>query len=160
MAGFTPSADAAWATGPVALRADWVVCHGDFGPWNIVWQDTTPVGIIDWDYARPGPQLSDVAYAAEYTSPFRDDAQCLESLRYSAPPDRRRRLELLCAAYGLPACSGVVDAVIRNQRDDIDLVRSLAEQGREPQATWVGEGYLGDLEERLAWSVANRDLFG
>ncbi|MEU2390837.1 hypothetical protein [Streptomyces sp. NPDC007369] len=24
-----------------------MICHGDFGPWNVVWQGHQPVGIID-----------------------------------------------------------------------------------------------------------------
>ncbi|MFJ9104066.1 phosphotransferase [Streptomyces sp. NPDC102405] len=23
------------------------ICHGDFGPWNVVWKGHRPVGIID-----------------------------------------------------------------------------------------------------------------
>ncbi|MEU1710276.1 phosphotransferase [Streptomyces sp. NPDC005706] len=90
-------------------RGDDVVCHGDFGPWNVVWQGIEPVGIIDFDFARPAPRSHDVAYALQYVAPFRDDAECL---RYPAPPDRRARLEDFCSAYGLDSTAGIVDAVI------------------------------------------------
>jgi Ser/Thr protein kinase RdoA (MazF antagonist) len=40
-----------------------VVCHGDFGPWNIVWRDGAPVGVIDFDEVHPGDPSEDVAYA-------------------------------------------------------------------------------------------------
>jgi len=77
-----------------------VICHGDFGPWNIVWVGTTPVGLLDFEYARPGDPLDDVAYACEYFVPFRDDAECLRWLHYPKPPDRRRRISIFAEAYG------------------------------------------------------------
>ncbi|MGI5398324.1 aminoglycoside phosphotransferase family protein [Streptomyces sp. CA-135486] len=159
VADFTPSAGTAWAVGPGAPGGNELVCHGDFGPWNIVWHGNRPVGIIDWDFARPAPRLHDVAYALQYVAPFRDDAECLQWLRYPAPPDRRERLERFCTAYGLSSTDGILDAVINGQREAAELVRRLAERGHEPQATWAAEGYLGELGRRLAWSEASRHLF-
>ncbi|WP_078910855.1 phosphotransferase [Streptomyces sp. NRRL WC-3742] len=95
-------AEADTTAGPVG---DEVICHGDFGSWNTVWRGARPVGIIDGDHARPAPRLHDVAYALQYTVPFRDDAMCLRWLRYPQPPDRRHRLEVFAAACALaPSC--------------------------------------------------------
>jgi hypothetical protein len=158
-AGFSPPRGAAWSVGTGSPCGDEVVCHGDFGPWNIIWQGNQPVGIIDWDFARPAPRLHDVAYALQYVAPFRDDAECLCWLAYPAPPDRRRRLERFCAVYGLSSTAGIVDAVIRRQHGNLALVRRLAEHGHQPQATWLAEGFLTELEDKIAWCEANRHLF-
>jgi hypothetical protein len=40
-----------------------VICHGDYGPWNLVWRDELPAAIIDFDNAYPGDAADDVAYA-------------------------------------------------------------------------------------------------
>ena len=40
-----------------------VVCHGDYGPWNLVWRDGLPVGLIDFDNIYAGDAADDVAYA-------------------------------------------------------------------------------------------------
>ncbi|TQJ53324.1 hypothetical protein FBY34_1049 [Streptomyces sp. SLBN-115] len=49
-----------------------------------------------------------------------------------------------------------VNSVIAGQRVDADLVRRLAEQGHEPQATWAADGLLTELDRRIAWSKAHR----
>lgn len=159
VAGFRPPDGLRWCTGERGPRGDEVICHGDFGPWNIVWQGERPVGILDWDYARPASRLHDVAYALEYVAPFRDDAEALRWLRHREPPDRRRRLELFATAYGLTSTAGLVDAVIDVQRKLVEQVRRLAAQGCRPQVLWVSEGHLDDLGGRVSWSLANRHLF-
>lgn len=157
VAGFRPDEGLKWSTGESG--SDEVICHGDFGPWNVVWQGERPTGILDWDYARPGTRIHDVAYALEYVAPFRDDAECLRWLRYPDPPHRRHRLELFAGAYGLTSTSGLVDAVIEVQWDGIEQVRRLADAGCQPHVDWVAKGVLEELAERRAWSQANRHLF-
>lgn len=150
VAGFRLPRGLRWCTGEAGPGDDQVICHGDFGPWNVVWCGARPAGILDWDYARPAPRLRDVAYALEYVAPFRGDAECVRWLRFPAPPDRRHRLEVFAAAYGLTSTDGLVDAVIDVQRDGIELVRGLARAGFQPQARWVPGGLLDELGERVA----------
>lgn len=40
-----------------------VICHGDYGPWNLVWRDGLPTAIIDFDNAYAGDPADDVGYA-------------------------------------------------------------------------------------------------
>ncbi|MFD6417476.1 aminoglycoside phosphotransferase family protein [Streptomyces sp. NPDC060194] len=148
-----------WCTGESGPTGDDVVCHLDFGPWNTVWDGPAPTGILDWDYARPAPRIHYIAYALEYTAPFRDDGECLRWLRHPAPPDRRHRIELFADAYGLTSTDGLADAVVAAQESGIALVRDLAARGLEPQSRWVAGGYLDELAGRVAWSRAHRHLF-
>lgn len=156
---FHPSPDAVWACDNEDPQNSDLICHGDFGPWNIVWQENQPVGILDWDFAGPGPAIDDVAYALEYAVPFRDDETALRWLCYDRPPNRHRRMELFANAYGLPNTHGLVEQVARRQRLDITRVRSLAERGLEPQATWVRNGYLDQLQTRVNWTEQQHPLF-
>jgi hypothetical protein len=157
--GFRPTAAAGWAACAGTFAPGDLVCHGDFGPWNLVWRGDQPVGILDWDYIRPGRPVYDVAYALEYVAPFRDDRVCLESLRYPAPPDRRRRLELFAGAYGLATAHGLVDEVIAQQHDVWQRARRLAAEGRQPQLTWRETGALDEVAQRIRWSREHRYLF-
>ncbi|MFI5841410.1 phosphotransferase [Catenuloplanes sp. NPDC051500] len=162
--GFRPSAGAVWAAGygagPALDADDEVVCHGDFGPWNLVWHGTRPVGILDWDYAGPGPRRRDVAYALEFVAPFRDDATCLRWLRYPSPPDRARRIRIFASAYRLDGTDGLVDDVIAEQERLVELTRRLAAAGQEPHRTWQCDGVLDEAGRRVDWSRRHRHLFG
>ena len=114
-----------------------------------------------WTGTTPGRRRAehDIAYALEYAAPFRDDAECLRWLAYPRPPDRRHRLELFAASYGLASTAGLVDAVIAVQRDTIEQVRRLAADGQQFQIDLIAEGHLDELRARLAWSQASRHLF-
>ncbi|GLZ77802.1 phosphotransferase [Actinorhabdospora filicis] len=153
--GYRPPPGAAWALdyGP----GD-VICHGDFGPWNAVWHGDEPVGLVDFDFAGPGDRLLDIAYALEFTAPFRSDDEAMTHLRHPVPPDRPRRIELFAEAYGMASTAGLVDAVIARQRLTITHVRQLARRGLRPQRDWVEEGYLAELEQRAVWSERHRVL--
>lgn len=161
VADWRPDHEPVWFTGQRGTGGPGeLVCHGDFGPWNLVWNGTTPVGLLDWEYANPAPPRQDVAYALEYVAPFRDDEECQRWLRYPGPPDRRRRLELFAEAYGLTSTDGLVDEVIAVQQAGVDTVRTLAEQGHERQVAMVANGHLDELRARVAWSEEHRHLFG
>jgi hypothetical protein len=157
--GFRPTAAPGWAGHDGDFGADDLVCHGDFGPWNLVWRGTRPIGILDWDYVWPARPVHDVAYALEYVAPFRDDAFCVQSLRHPGPPDRRRRLEVFAGAYGLTSTAGLVDKVITQQHEVLRRAEGLAARGHEPQVTWRDNGVLDETARRVAWSRAHRHLF-
>jgi aminoglycoside phosphotransferase (APT) family kinase protein len=152
VAGFRPPPDSAWSSRTGGCQPGEIVCHGDFGPWNTVWRGTSIAGLIDFDHARPAPPLFDLAYALEYAAPFRDDEECMRWLRYPAAPDRARRIELLCDAYGVAVPDDVAGLVARQQRTVLSTCEDLARRGIEPQATWIREGYLDVLRNRVRWA--------
>lgn len=157
VANFHPSPDLEWAISPSEPRE--VMCHNDFGPWNIVYDGNEPVGIIDWDFAAPGPRKHDVAYALEYAVPFRDDATTRSWHHFTEVPNRRVRLEVFADAYGLSSTTELVDDVIDRQRLTIAHVEQLAARGLEPQATWSRDGTLDESRRLVAWTEAHRGLF-
>lgn len=48
---------------PLASGRECVV-HGDPGPFNTIFRDGLPVGLIDWDSCGPGARLDDLGYMA------------------------------------------------------------------------------------------------
>jgi Phosphotransferase enzyme family len=156
VAGYRPSHQSVWSSGPGGCGQGEVVCHGDFGPWNGVWRGGKVVGLLDFDHARPAPPLFDLAYALEYAAPFRDDAECLRWLGYREPPDRRRRIEVFCQAYGVAVPGDIVERVAGQQRSVLRLCEALGRQGIEPQASWIREGYLETVRDRIRWTESQR----
>ncbi|WP_374453960.1 phosphotransferase [Nocardioides sp.] len=157
-AGWAPPDDAVFSA-PVAEGGE-VFVNGDPGPWNFVWRDGEAVALIDWDFLHWAPRRSDVAYALRWFAPMRDDDAALGWHHFPKVPDRRARIDAFLDAYGMPADFDVTDAVVSRVRHTIDHMHFLADQGQEPQKTWVAEGAMEkeDLAE-IAWIEENRSLF-
>jgi len=147
---WVPPADAVWGAPPVAGE-DVVLCHGDPGPWNFVWRDGEAVGLLDWDFLHPAPRLDDVAYALLWFAPLRRDELALEWHHFPQVPDRRHRVSVFLEAYGDLPPFDLVDTVTARMQATSDLVRSLAEDGQEPQRTWVADGALERDADEIAW---------
>jgi aminoglycoside phosphotransferase (APT) family kinase protein len=156
VAGYRPNAANVWSNGCCWQSPANILCHGDFGPWNGVWQDHQIVGLLDFDHAHPAPRMFDVAYALEYAAPFRDDEHCIRWLAYEEPPDRPRRIQVFCDAYGIAVPSDVVAQVAAQQREVLEHCADLGGRGIEPQAAWIREGYLDTMRARIAWTESLR----
>ncbi len=152
VAAYRPGPHSEWACGARTCMPGEIVCHGDFGPWNTVWRGEEIVGLIDWDLAGPAPPVFDVAYALEYSAPFRPDDECVRWLRHPEPPARRRRIEVFCDAYGMAVPDDVAAVVAGQQRQTAALCAALGRRGVEPQAAWMHKGCLAQLEARIAWT--------
>jgi len=155
--GFVPLPDADWRLGKRSLLDGDIVCHGDLGPWNSVWRDGYPVGLIDWDSAYPGPVWDDVAYAVWFAVPLRDDDACRDA-GFSAIPDRRHRLGVFSDAYGVPADTDLVAHVLRVQREDHERTVRLGGSGVEPWASFLARGLAEQALRESEWITAHREL--
>jgi hypothetical protein len=69
-----------------------VICHGDYGPWNLVWRDGLPAAIIDFDQAYRGDPADDVGYALRMFVSF--------GFGPWSPEESARRARAALAAYG------------------------------------------------------------
>jgi Ser/Thr protein kinase RdoA (MazF antagonist) len=115
-----------------------VVCHGDFGPWNIVWRDGVPFAVIDFDDVYPGAAADDVGYALRMFVGY--------GFAAAEPEELVRRTRSALAAYGA----------------DFDVAALLEREYNIAEERCRRNDWHRQLE-RLAvergWLVRNRCLF-
>ncbi|XVS63868.1 aminoglycoside phosphotransferase family protein [Actinosynnema sp. CA-299493] len=113
-----------------------VICHNDLAPYNMVFRDGMPVGVFDFDGARPGPRWWDVAYTAYCLVPF--------SPEFGGVREQRRRARLFGEAYGLPV-AGMGRWVLARLEDMVAMIRERPEFRRQREEGHEGY-YLGHIE--------------
>ncbi len=138
--GWEPPPGAVFCAPDVESGAETVWCHGDVGPWNMVWEGDEAVGLIDWDFLHRGPRLDDVAYALQWFTPARDDDMALTWHHFPTVPDRAARVRIFLQTYGGLPSFDVAEAIATRMEATTAMELSLAEAGVEPQRTWVAEG--------------------
>lgn len=129
-----------------ALEPVEVICHGDFAPYNCVLDGDRFVGTFDFDHARPGPRMWDVAYAvyrwAPLTRPGSADA-------HGTPQEQAARLELFCERYGVSP-AGLPETVEARLHHMVGFMRAQAAAGSAAFAGHLAAGhhlqYLGDAD--------------
>jgi aminoglycoside phosphotransferase (APT) family kinase protein len=119
-----------------------VVCHGDFGPWNLVWIDDRSATIIDFDNAAPGQRLDDIGYAL------------WKHLNLGLLPldvhEQARRIHVAAIAYGVAETADVVDAIDHAQERMEDGLALISPSSHRDAA-------LAQLGEERAWLRANTE---
>ena len=103
-----------------------VICHNDFAPYNLVERDGRLAGVIDFDFASPGPRVWDLAYLAYRIVPFAEDAAGADGLH------REHRLSQLIDTYGMSfEAADILDVMVRRLDDLAAFTRRRAlETGR------------------------------
>ncbi len=133
--------------GPAQLEPAHVVTHGDLGPWNMIEQDGQFVGVIDWDLARFGDPLDDLAEAAFELGPLRENRDMLGG--HVTTEAVRARVEALCLGYGKVSVDDVLRHVEPFLQRRIDEMTELAADGREPFVALAEAGNIEALRDDL-----------
>ncbi|NYI70691.1 Ser/Thr protein kinase RdoA (MazF antagonist) [Naumannella cuiyingiana] len=87
-----------------------VVCHNDFAQYNLIFTDDDHhrlSGVIDFDFASPGPRLWDLAYLAYRLVPITGEEQ-----HPFGDAEVRHRVRALLDAYGSPATEAELRSMI------------------------------------------------
>ncbi|GGD43147.1 phosphotransferase [Microbacterium faecale] len=123
-----------------------VICHNDFSPHNLAFDDGMIVGAIDFDMCSPGPRIWDIAYFATRMVPLTGEPPV------GAPTGRdvSRRIQLLIDAYGSDAGSipltvdAVVQVAIRRLYQLADFSRAKADELSKPELRDEADEYDRD----------------
>jgi Ser/Thr protein kinase RdoA (MazF antagonist) len=143
-----------WMTETRTPASGEIICHGDFGPHNLIWRGEDIVGVIDWEWAYSGPAIEDVAFAAWQAVPLRNDADVLQ-VGFTVVPDRRERLRMLLTAYGRFTAAEIVTNVLAVQDKTFEDMERLGRQGIEPWKTYCEMGLRERNRRDHAWLLDN-----
>jgi Phosphotransferase enzyme family len=156
--GFVPTDDAAWAyVYPDSTKHE-VICHNDFAPYNFIYRDETPVAVIDFDLAGPGPRLRDVAYGVYWLTPLSFHSN--DQIAFAETDLRMgsRRLKLFCAAYGITPSIDLLDMIdeVLAFMGDETAMRAIV--GPTAAAKLEREGHLAHWQQESASFQAHRKI--
>ncbi|WP_166350994.1 phosphotransferase [Phytoactinopolyspora limicola] len=87
-----------WVDHHVAGTTNEVICHWDAAPYNIVYQGSRAVGLIDFDHAGPGRRIDDIAYLAYRLAPLCADTN-LNAGGWDTTVNRLGRLRRILRRY-------------------------------------------------------------
>lgn len=88
-----------------------VICHNDFAPYNMVFQNGLPVAVFDFDLAGPGPRLRDLAYLTYWLAPLSFTAGDMQDASEAEVNGGCPRLRSICETYDTNNYSGLLDMV-------------------------------------------------
>ena len=160
VADWEPTEPVHWYDGQTGTGGpDEIICHGDVGPWNLVWRDGQLVGLIDWEYATVGSRRTDIAYALHFLAPFRDRSYWQGVLGMPSRPRRRHRMAVFADAYGIAVDEQLVDEVLASQRAGVQKMQELADRGRLRQQALIAAGELERERRAVTWSEDRRPKF-
>jgi hypothetical protein len=127
-----------------------VICHNDFAPYNMLFEDGRLTGIIDWDLASPGPRVWDMGYAAYRFVPLTDPAN--PDVTNPGVAEQARRLARFCDAYGKGIePRAVAETAITILRDLVAFIRREAAAGDPAQTAVLERGDVGIYERDIAY---------
>jgi Phosphotransferase enzyme family len=128
-----------------------VVRHGDPNPTNMVWRNGTPIALLDFDNARPGTRIDDIAYMCwMFVTSGQDEG--MVGLRL-----RGRRPALICDAYGLSERGQLFDAIIDQQAAAAELVLREADLPRSKRGPVEVFDTIAWVTGETAWLKRHRD---
>jgi Ser/Thr protein kinase RdoA (MazF antagonist) len=147
--GFVPPSDAQWQMVYPDPAQHEVLCHNDFAPYNLTFVDEQPVGIIDFDWAGPGPRLWDLAYAAYRFVPV-SYATDVVALGLADPARQATRLRRFCAAYGDADPLALLPWIEARLEQMCATIRTQAAAGNAAFQRQLEEGHLAHYQRERA----------
>jgi aminoglycoside phosphotransferase len=134
-----------------------VICHNDFAIYNIIFQNETPIGVIDFDMAAPGPRLWDIVYALYTCVPLSRlyHTEAGEAVYYDAAKDAERikkRVALFFDSYGMQGIEkGVLEMVLLRVEALCKTMQRKASEGDKAFQKMIDEGHYDHYQKEIAF---------
>jgi Phosphotransferase enzyme family len=135
-----------------------VICHGDFAPYNCVFNNDEAIGIIDFDTAHPGSRRWDLAYALYRFAPMTSPANCDG---FGSLQTQLQRARQFCDSYGLPneGRREMPASVINRLRTLVAFIRSQALRGNSSCQKNIEAGHIEKYQGDIAYIELHSEDF-
>ncbi len=110
-AEFIITADDSWAYRHSDPNMHEVICHNDFAPYNMIFKNGTPVGVIDFDLIGPGPRIRDLAYFTYWMVPLSFASDDMNKFTEIEIKNSCPRLNKIAETYGDIEILGLINAI-------------------------------------------------
>jgi hypothetical protein len=124
-----------------------VICHGDAGPYNIIFRNGKPVALIDFERATPGPRIWDIAFVVYRFAPL-----CGLQVAGLTPGFLRHialRIRTFLTAYGISESNDLFDWILRRLKTEIDLFESAGNDVITGRQAKIDAGHLDHYKRDL-----------
>lgn len=157
--GFEPLPSAPWRrAAPSPLTDGQVIVHHDVSPYNTVRTPSGRLVVLDWDFARPGSPLEDVAWAAWRWAPIMSGTWWHREFgagnltAQGVFTRQRTNLAALLDGYGASAADReqLVGLIGRTMLDHADDLEDMARTDPAFSAL-VDDGYVTAARNDAAW---------
>ena len=148
VAKYPPAPESVWRYARGGCASGQIVCHGDLGPANVVFDHGRITGFIDFEDAQPALPQHDLAHVAWWWVPL-TTPEITARLGGPAQVHQIHRLRILCQAYGWTDPAALMPAVRDCVAQALCRTRDQAAAGDPAHLRLQARGYPDELEATL-----------
>lgn len=138
-----------------------VICHNDIAPYNVIFLNNTPVGIIDFDTACPAPRIWDIAYTLYRFVPlgkqiYIPDKKIYRQYRKDIDSEERKNLiKEFVDSYGYYEIKDILKNLILRLESLVELFDTECQRGNNSFIKMKNEGHQEFYIEEIKFIKEN-----